>query len=75
MNHKRILVALSLTDGPDPAFERALALAKASGAELYLLHAVQQREETLVIDCQDYCQEHLLLRLYDPKPAAVGADG
>ena len=40
MNHKRILVALSLTDGPDPAFERALALAKASGSELYLLHAV-----------------------------------
>jgi nucleotide-binding universal stress UspA family protein len=40
MNHKRILVALSLTHGPDPAFERALALAKASGAEPYLLHAV-----------------------------------
>jgi nucleotide-binding universal stress UspA family protein len=40
MNHKRILVALSLTEGRDPAFERALALAKTSGAELYLLHAV-----------------------------------
>jgi len=40
MNHKRILVALGTTDGPDPAFERASALAKASGAELYLLHAV-----------------------------------
>ena len=40
MNHKRILVALSLMDGPDPAFDRALALAKGLGAELYLLHAV-----------------------------------
>ena len=40
MTLNRILVALNRTDGPDPAFERALALAKASGAELYLLHAV-----------------------------------
>ena len=40
MNYKRILVALSFSDGRDAAFERALALAKTSGAELYLLHAV-----------------------------------
>ena len=40
MKHKRILVALSLSEGRDAAFERALALAKASDAELYLLHAV-----------------------------------
>jgi nucleotide-binding universal stress UspA family protein len=40
MNHKRILVALSLTDGRDAAFERALALARTSNSELYLLHAV-----------------------------------
>ena len=39
-NYKRILVALTLSDGRDAAFERGLALAKASGAELYLLHAV-----------------------------------
>lgn len=39
-NHKRILVALSLSEGRDAAFERGLALAVASGAELYLLHAV-----------------------------------
>jgi nucleotide-binding universal stress UspA family protein len=38
--HKRILVAVSLTEGRDAAFERGLALARASGAELYLLHAV-----------------------------------
>lgn len=35
---------------------------------MYLLHTVQKAEETLVIDCQNYCQEHLLLRLYDPHP-------
>jgi biopolymer transport protein ExbB/TolQ len=40
---------------------------------MYLLHAVQKAEETLVIDCQNYCQEHLLLRLYDPQPEAVGS--
>jgi nucleotide-binding universal stress UspA family protein len=40
MKHNRILVALDLTDGRDAVFERALALAKSSGAELYLLHAV-----------------------------------
>jgi nucleotide-binding universal stress UspA family protein len=40
MNTKRILVAASLTDGRDAAFERGLALARASGAELYVLHAV-----------------------------------
>jgi nucleotide-binding universal stress UspA family protein len=39
-NRNRILVALSLSDGRDAAFERALALAKTSGAELYLLHAI-----------------------------------
>jgi len=39
-NHNRILDALSLSEGRDAAFERALALAKRSGAELYLLHAI-----------------------------------
>ena len=40
MNSKRILVAASLTNGRDAAFELGLALARASGAEIYLLHAV-----------------------------------
>ena len=40
MNKKRILVAASLTHGRDAAFERGLALAGASGAEMSLLHAV-----------------------------------
>ena len=33
--------------------------------------ALKTDEETLIIDCQQYCQEHLLLRLYDPKPESV----
>jgi len=40
MELKRILVAINSPNGRDAAFERALALAKASAAELYLLHAV-----------------------------------
>lgn len=44
MNRKRILVPFSLSDESDVAFERALALAKAWGSELYLLHAVPAYE-------------------------------
>lgn len=44
MNHNRLLVPLNLLDGRDEAFERALAMAHAWGAELYLLHAVPAYE-------------------------------
>ena len=44
MNHKRLLVPLNLLDQHDVAFARALAMAKAWGAELYLLHAVPAYE-------------------------------
>ena len=40
MNLKRILVAINSPNERDAAFDRALALAQSSGAELYLLHAV-----------------------------------
>ncbi len=40
MHINRILVAASLTEGRDAAFERGLALARAAVAELYVLHAV-----------------------------------
>jgi hypothetical protein len=36
------------------------------------LHIVQRSEENLINDCQQYCQEHLLLRLYDPQPEHAG---
>ena len=38
---------------------------------MYLVHMVQRAEETLVVDAQEYCQEHLLLRLYDPQAEGV----
>src|SRR5688572_23953505 len=41
MELKRILVAVDSPDGRDAAFERALGLARSSGAELYVLHAVR----------------------------------
>lgn len=40
MTRKRILVAASFASGRDAAFERGLALARASEAELYVLHVV-----------------------------------
>jgi nucleotide-binding universal stress UspA family protein len=40
MDLKRILVAVNALNGRDAAFERALTLARSSGAELYLLYAV-----------------------------------
>jgi nucleotide-binding universal stress UspA family protein len=40
IKHKRILVPVELGATPDYAFDRALVLARKSGAELYLLHAV-----------------------------------
>jgi hypothetical protein len=51
------------------AFDCTLIALVLSLVLMYVLHSVQKAEETLVIDCQDYCQEHLLLRLYDPHPA------
>ena len=41
MDFKRILVAVNSPNGRDAAFERALGLARSSGAELYVLHAVR----------------------------------
>jgi hypothetical protein len=57
------------TDQLGIAFDCTFVALALSLVLMYFLHAVQRAEEMLVIDCQDYCQEHLLLRLYDPKPA------
>jgi len=34
---------------------------------MFLLHTVQREEEALVIDCQQYCLEHLVNRIYEPE--------
>ena len=59
------------TDQLKIAFDCTLVALLASLVLMYLVHTVQRAEETLVVDAQEYCQEHLLLRLYDP--AAEGA--
>jgi biopolymer transport protein ExbB/TolQ len=59
------------TDQLGIAFDCTFVALALSLVLMYFLHAVQRDEETLLIDCQDYCQEHLLLRLYDPSPDKV----
>lgn len=59
------------TDQLGIAFDCTFVALSLSLLLMYVLHMVQRSEETLIIDCQEYCQEHLLLRLYDPKPDVV----
>ena len=61
-----------VTDHLGTAFDCTFVALALSLVLMYAVHSVQRSEETLVIDCQDYCQEHLLLRLYDPQPADGG---
>ena len=56
------------------AFDCTLIALALSLVLMFLLHTVQREEEALVIDCQQYCLDHLVGRLYDlePEHAAVG---
>ncbi len=63
------------TDQLKIAFDCTLIALVTSLVLMYLLHAVQRAEETLVVDAQEYCQEHLLLRLYDPESVSVSVGG
>jgi hypothetical protein len=51
------------------AFDCTLIALVLSLAIMFLLHSVQRDEEALVIDCQQYCLEHLVNRLCDLEPA------
>jgi biopolymer transport protein ExbB/TolQ len=64
------------TEHLNVAFDCTLVALAASLAVMFLLHSVQRDEEALVIDCQQYCLEHLVTRLYDlePEPTAPVAD-
>lgn len=55
------------------AFDCTLVALLLSLVVMYFIHALQRAEETLVTDAQQYCQEHLLLRLYDPHHSEVEA--
>jgi hypothetical protein len=50
------------------AFDCTFVALALSLVVMYFLHTIQRDEESLVLDCQQYCQEHLVLRLYDPEP-------
>ncbi len=50
------------------AFDCTLIALALSLVLMFLLHSVQRDEEALVIDCQQYCLEHLVGRLYDVEP-------
>jgi len=53
------------------AFDCTLIALVLSLAIMFLLHSVQRDEEALVIDCQQYCLEHLANRLCDLEPATM----
>jgi hypothetical protein len=55
------------------AFDCTLVALALSLLVMGLLHTVQREEEGLVIDCQQYCLEHLVSRLYETEPE--GSDG
>ena len=50
------------------AFDCTLVALALSLPVMFLIHSVQRDEEALVIDCQQYCLEHLVNRLCDPEP-------
>ena len=50
------------------AFDCTLIALVLSLALMFLVHSVQRDEEAVVIDCQQYCLEHLVNRLYDLAP-------
>ena len=52
------------------AFDCTLVSLALSLLCMFILHAVQREEEGLVIDCQQYCLDHLVSRLYDLEPEA-----
>jgi biopolymer transport protein ExbB/TolQ len=61
------------TDQLGIAFDCTFVALALSLILMYFIHALTRKEETLVINCQSYCQEHLLLRLYDPEPEKVAS--
>ncbi len=56
------------------AFDTTLVALVVSLPLMFLLHRVQRDEEGLVLDCQQYCLENMVARLYDPTPVSAAAD-
>jgi biopolymer transport protein ExbB/TolQ len=53
------------------AFDCTLVALGLSLIVMFLIHTLQREEESLVIDCQQYCLEHLVNRIYEPEVAAA----
>ena len=54
------------------AFDCTLVALALSLGVMFMLHSVQREEEALVIDCQQYCLEHLVTLLYELEPDHAG---
>ncbi len=52
------------------AFDCTLVALTLSLTLMFLIHMLQRDEEALVLDCQQYCVEHLVNRLYEPAPVS-----
>lgn len=50
------------------AFDCTLVALGLSLLVMFLVHTLQREEESLVLDCQQYCLEHLVNRIYEPEP-------
>ena len=51
------------------AFDCTLVALALSLIVMFLIHTLQREEESLVFDCQQYCLEHLVNRIYEPEIA------
>jgi biopolymer transport protein ExbB/TolQ len=49
------------------AFDCTLVALGLSLIAMFLIHTLQREEESLVIDCQQFCLEHLVNRIYEPE--------
>jgi biopolymer transport protein ExbB/TolQ len=54
------------------AFDCTLVALALSLIVMFLIHTLQREEESLVFDCQQYCLEHLVNRIYEPEMASDG---
>jgi biopolymer transport protein ExbB/TolQ len=57
------------------AFDCTLVALGLSLVSMFLIYTLQREEESLVIDCQQYCLEHLVNRIYEPEMDAAALDG
>lgn len=57
------------------AFDCTLVALALSLLVMFILHALQREEEALIIDCQQYCLEHLVNRIYEPEHLDAGPRG